>query len=66
MDDDRELIRRIEAALPAARAAASRVGSMHANWDVIFDYEALCAGKTIMLAGTKTDQLRAIARMLGA
>lgn len=65
-EEESELIARIEAVLPTARAAASRVGPMHANWDAISDYECIKTGKPTLLRGTKLDILRNIAEMLGA
>lgn len=39
----------IDAWLPDAQ----RVGSLHANWDLIFDARALIEGKQTLLSGTK-------------
>lgn len=35
----------LQNAISNARKRASKVGALHADWDVIFDAEALIAGK---------------------
>lgn len=40
----------IRTAVDKLRLAAETVGGMHSNWDLIFDAEALLAGKQTLLS----------------
>jgi len=42
IDEDKQVVRRL---LPMVPAEAQKVGSQHAAWDLIFDAEALLAGR---------------------
>jgi hypothetical protein len=46
MSEDEIAVRRL---LPQVRAKAQEIGTMHGAWDLIFDAEALIAGKETLL-----------------
>lgn len=55
---------RIRAALPAARAEASKTGSISPLWDVIFDAEAILSNKPTLMKGSRDDVAIAMANHL--
>jgi hypothetical protein len=44
-----EQIVELKRLLPIARGSASKIGSMHSMWEVIFDAEALIQGKNAIV-----------------
>jgi hypothetical protein len=63
-DEERQLMQQVREAIPAAREEAARYGSMHAYWDLIFDFEAIESGRPTLAQGTRMEVLQYIAKHL--
>lgn len=55
---------RLAELIPPSRAAAAEVGTMHSDWDAIFDAEALLAGGQTLLRGTPAEVADKVIAML--